>query len=148
MRHSDQVVSFIETSVNAAKLKDGKRTEYRVKTTRGNLMEHLVLEVLPPAANTNKPRRVWRVHYDYRQDGQRLRRKIKIGDTSSSLSEVEARWREIKSAADSGRDWHAEQEKQRMEADRAKKRPTPLLTWQTNIWNATQNPRSGPGGTM
>ena len=45
MKHSDQVVSFIETSINSAKLKDGKRTEYRLKTTRGNVMEHLVLEV-------------------------------------------------------------------------------------------------------
>ena len=48
MRHSDQVLSFIETSINSARLKDGKRTEYRLKTTRGNVMEHLVLEVLPP----------------------------------------------------------------------------------------------------
>ena len=45
MKHSDQVVSFIETSINSAKLKEGKRTEYRLKTTRGNVMEHLVLEV-------------------------------------------------------------------------------------------------------
>ena len=50
VRHSDQVVSFIETSINSAKLKDGKRTEYRLKTTQGNVMEHLVLELLPPAA--------------------------------------------------------------------------------------------------
>jgi hypothetical protein len=48
MKHSDQVVSFIETSINSAKLREGKRTEYRLKTTRGNVMEHLVLELLPP----------------------------------------------------------------------------------------------------
>jgi integrase len=119
MKHSDQIVSFIETSVNAAKPKDGKRTEYRVRTTRGNVMEHLVLEVAPPSGPATRPRRIWRFHYDHRQAGQRLRRKIKIGDTSSSLSEVDARWREIKSVVDSGRDWHAEQEKLRIEAELA-----------------------------
>ncbi len=120
MRHSDQVISFIETSINSARLKDGKRTEYRLKTTRGNVMEHLVLEVLPPGGRATKLRRVWRVHYDFRQSGQRLRRKIKIGDTSSALSAIEARWREIKSAIDSGSDWYAEQEKQRIEKEGAR----------------------------
>ena len=54
MRHSDQVVSFIETSINSAKLKDGKRTEYRLKTTRGNVMEHLVLEVAASGRSCNE----------------------------------------------------------------------------------------------
>jgi integrase len=110
MRHSDQVVIFIETSINTAKPKNGKRTEYRLRTTRGNVMEHLVLEVLPPAGQGTRPRRVWRVHYDHRLDGQRLRRKIKIGDTSSPLSAIEAKWREIKIAVDGGQDWQAEEE--------------------------------------
>ncbi len=104
MRHSDQVVTFIETSINAAKPKDGKRTEYRLRSTRGNVMEHLVLEVSPPAGRATKPRPAWRVHYDYRGNGLRLRRKIKIGDTNSPLSDIDARWRDIKAAIDSGRD--------------------------------------------
>ena len=120
MKHSDQVVSFIETSINAAKLREGKRTEYRLKTTRGNVMEHLVLELLPPGGRATKLRRIWCVHYDHRQSGQRIRRKIKIGDTSSALSVIDARWREIKSAIESGRDWYAEQEKQRLEEEAAR----------------------------
>jgi hypothetical protein len=119
MKHSDRILSFIETSINSAKLKDGKRTEYRLKTTRGNVMEHLVLEVLPPGGRATKLRRIWRVHYDFRNNGQRLRRKIKIGDTSSALSAIEARWREIKFAVDGGCDWYAEQEKQRLKEERA-----------------------------
>ena len=122
MKHSDQVVSFIETSINSAKLREGKRTEYRLKTTRGNVMEHLVLELLPPGGRATKLRRIWRVHYDHRQNGQRIRRKIKIGDTSSALSVIDARWREIKSAIDGGRDWYAEQEKQRLEEEAARQR--------------------------
>jgi site-specific recombinase XerD len=120
MRYSDQVVSFIETSINAAKPKDAKRTEYRIKTTRGNLMEHLVLEVLAPAGKATKPRRVWRVHYDCSIDGRRIRRKIKIGDTSSALSLIEARWREIKAAVDTGRDWHAEEQKKQAAEETAR----------------------------
>jgi site-specific recombinase XerD len=113
MKHSEQIVTFIETSINGAKPKDGKRSEYRLKSTRGNVMEHLVLEVLPAAGRATKPRRVWRVHYDHRENGQRLRRKIKIGDTNSALSEINARWLEIKAALDTGRDWLAEQQKLR-----------------------------------
>ena len=79
-----------------------------------------ILEVLPPAGHGTKPRRVWRVHYDYRQNGQRLRRKIKIGDTSSALSAIEARWREIKSAVDGGRDWFAEKQQKTEEEERAR----------------------------
>jgi site-specific recombinase XerD len=122
MRHSNQVVSFIDTSISAAKPKDGKRTEYRLKATRGNIMEHLVLEVLPPAGRATKQRRVWRVHYDWRENGRRIRRKIKIGDTHSALSSIEARWREIKTAVDSGLDWQAEEERRRLteEADKQK----------------------------
>ncbi|MGA7328566.1 MAG: hypothetical protein WBX25_29775 [Rhodomicrobium sp.] len=67
-------------------------------------MQHLVLEVSPAAGRSTKPRRVWRVHYDYRDNGHRLRRKIKIGDTNSRLSDVDARWREIKAAVDNGRE--------------------------------------------
>ena len=122
MKHSDRVVSFIETSINSAKLREGKRTEYRLKTTRGNVMEHLVLELLPPGGRATKLRRIWRVHYDHRQNGQRIRRKIKIGDTSSALSVIDARWREIKSAIDGGRDWYAEQEKQRLEEEAARQK--------------------------
>ncbi len=122
MKHSDQVVSFIETSINSAKLREGKRTEYRLKTTRGNVMEHLVLELLPPGGRATKLRRIWRVHYDHRQNGQRIRRKIKIGDTSSALSVIDARWREIKSAIDGGRDWYVEQEKQRLEEEAARQK--------------------------
>ena len=122
MRHSSQVVTFIETSINSAKLKEGKRTEYRLKTTRGNVMEHLVLELLPPAGQGTKPRRVWRVHYDHDRDGGRKRRKVKIGDTASALSEIDTRWREIKSAIEAGRDWHAEQAQKRQEAESARQK--------------------------
>ena len=63
-------------------------------------MEHLVLELLPPGGRATRLRRIWRVRYDHRQNGQRIRRKIKIGDTSSALSVIDARWREIKSATE------------------------------------------------
>jgi site-specific recombinase XerD len=114
MKHSLQVLTFIETSINAAKPKDGKRTEFRIKTTRGNIMEHLVLEVLPARGRASRPKRVWRVHYDSLQDGKRLRRKIKIGDTATALTDIDLRWREIENAISSGRDWCVEQEREEL----------------------------------
>ncbi len=122
MRHSDQVVTFMDTSINSAKPKDGKRTEFRLKTTRGNIMEHLVLEILPPAGQGKRPRRVWRVHYDCQKEGQRIRRKIKIGDTASALTDIDARWREIKDAVLDGRDWYAEQEERRQVEEAARQK--------------------------
>ena len=73
-------------------------------------MEHLVLEVLPVRGRASKPKRVWRIHYDAHQNGKRLRRKIRIGDTATALTDVQVKWREIENAIASGRDWYAEQE--------------------------------------
>ncbi len=115
MKHSQQVLTFIETSINTAKPKDGKRTEFRIKTTRGNIMEHLVLEVLPARGRASRAKRVWRVHYESLQDGKRVRRKIKIGETATALTNVDLRWREIENAISAGRDWCAEQAQKQLE---------------------------------
>jgi len=112
MRHSDQVITFIDTAVNAAKPKEGRRTEYRLRSTRGNVMERLVLEVLPPTKRAPKPRRVWRVHYPIVENGKRRERKVKIGDSSTRLATVKERWTQIKTAADSGRDPREDKPKQ------------------------------------
>jgi integrase len=109
MRRSDRVIAFIDSAVSAAKPLGGARTEYRLRDARGHPMDRLILEVQPSARGEKQPRRVWRVHYDWRTDGERLRRKVKIGDGATPLSVVRERWREIKDAVDAGRDWAAEQ---------------------------------------
>lgn len=131
MKHSVNLVTFIETSVNAAKLRQGKRAEYRLKEPpHGNVMEHLVPEVLPPLGKSERPRRVWRVHYDCQIDGRRVRRKIKIGDTNSTLSAIKGRWREIKSAVDEGRDWYFEKElRRKLEEAPPQRKPIRSETW-------------------
>ena len=110
MKPSERLITFIESSVNAAKPRDGKRTEYRIQDTRRMIMAGLVLEVLPPAQKGAKPGRAWRVHYDIRQDGKRKRRKCKIGGSSTSLETVFKNWRRVRDIIDdNGRDFVAEE---------------------------------------
>jgi integrase len=122
MKPSEQIVTFIESSISAAKPRDGKRTEYRVRDTRRMIMAGLVLEVLPPVRPDMKPSRSWRVHYDARQDGKRVRRKVKIGEGCTSLDVVHKNWRRIRDVIDAGRDYVAEDGEQRRQDEIAAKR--------------------------
>jgi integrase len=115
MRKTGQVITFIDTAVNAAKAVDGRRTEYRLRDTKGYPMDRLVLEVQSATGNAKKPKRIWRVHYDQQQDSGRVRRKVKIGDGQTSLATVRKRWIEIRDVVEEGRDWIAEQ---RLEEER------------------------------
>jgi integrase len=111
MKPSERVITFIDTSVNAAKPRRGKRTEYRVQDTRRQIMAGLVLDVLPGG------KKVWRCHYDLRRGEKRVRRKVKLGTHSTSLQTVKKLWQEVRDAADEGRDYVTEQkEKARKEA--------------------------------
>lgn len=47
MRHTAQTVKLINSAIKAAKTRLGRRTEYRLKDPRGNLLYGLVLNVLP-----------------------------------------------------------------------------------------------------
>lgn len=110
MKPSERLVTFIESSVNAAKPQNGKRTEYRVQDTRRMIMAGLVLEVLPATRKGARPGRAWRVHYDVRQNGKRIRRKVTIGGGSTSLEVVQKNWRRVRDVVDDGsRDYVAEE---------------------------------------
>ena len=111
MKLSERVITFIETSVNAAKTRRGKRTEYRVQDTRRQMMAGLVLDVLPGG------KKVWRCHYDVRQDGKRVRRKVKLGTHSTSLATVREAWQKIRDTVDSGQDYVAELNEQRRQQE-------------------------------
>lgn len=117
MRHTQQTIAFMPTAVKAAKPYRGKRAEYRLREAkggaRGAVLEWLVLEVRPNG------KRSWRVHYDLRHDGQRVRRKPVIGDDATALDIVRARWKAIKDAVDAGHDWVAEEDARRRTARRA-----------------------------
>lgn len=121
MRKSAQTITFIDTAVNAAKPIDERRTEYRLRDTKGYPMDRLVLEIQPATGAAKKPKRIWRVHYDLKQRGGRVRRKIKIGDGQTSLATIRKRWMEIRDVVEEGRDWITEQrleEKRQAEAKR------------------------------
>jgi integrase len=119
MKPSEQIITFIDTSVRAAKLNGGKRTEYRVQSTRKELMAGLVLDVLPGG------KKVWRCHYDVRQGTKRLRRKVKLGTHSTSLETVKKQWQAVRDAVDEGRDYVADQrEQERLEVVEAGRRMT------------------------
>jgi integrase len=105
MKPSKRLITFIQTSVNAAKPIGGKRTEYRVQDTRRQIMLGLVLEVLPGG---NK---IWRVHYDAKEDGCRRRRKVKLGTHSTSLSSIAKQWQTIRDRIDEGGDYVAEEKR-------------------------------------
>jgi integrase len=65
------MITFIDTAVNAAKPVDERRTEYRLRDTKGYPMDRLVLEIQPATGAAKKPKRIWRVHYDLKQrDGR------------------------------------------------------------------------------
>jgi hypothetical protein len=117
MRKTGQVITFIDTAVNAAKPLDNRHTEFRLRDTKGNAMERLVLEVLPPIQAGQKPKRAWRVHYDVQEGDKRVRRKIKIGDGQTALAQIRERWKDIKNAVDEKRDWIKEQENDRRRAE-------------------------------
>ncbi len=121
MRKTERIITFIDTAVNAAKAISDRRTEYRLRSNKGELMDRLVLEVQPSAAQQKKAKRVWRVHCDWREGGNRVRRKVKIGDGHTSLALVRERWKEIKDAVDGGRDWVTEQEASRKRAEQERR---------------------------
>jgi integrase len=118
VKPSERVITFIETSVNAAKPKRGKRTEYRVKDTRGQMMVGLVLDVLPGGT------KVWRCHYDVMESGKRVRRKPKLGDHTTSLATIRKQWQAIRDMVSGSdkRDCVAEMREERHQAEIARKR--------------------------
>lgn len=71
-------------------------------------MDRLVLDVL------GKRRCTWRVHYDVRQDGRRVRRKILVGDHNSQLHDVRSAWLDVINALDHGRDPEADRRAARL----------------------------------
>jgi hypothetical protein len=54
MKPSERVITFIDSSVNAAKPRHGKRTEYRVQDTRKQMMPGLILDVMPGTRHIKK----------------------------------------------------------------------------------------------
>lgn len=120
MKPSEHVITFIDSSVNAAKPRHGKRTEYRVQDTRKQMMPGLVLDVMP----NKHVKKIWRAIYDIREGKKRVRRKVKLGDHSTSLAEIRRQWQVIRDMVSGGmkRDYVAEKREEKRQAELARQR--------------------------
>ena len=74
MRSVNKLLAAKDRSVAAAPFYgEGKEAEYRIEGNPG-----LVLVVFPPDAK-GRSKRVWRCYYSRTLDGQRLKRKVRLG---------------------------------------------------------------------
>ncbi len=100
MRSVNKLLAAKDRSVAAAPFYgEGKEAEYRIEGNPG-----LVLVVFPPDAK-GRSKRVWRCYYSRTLDGQRLKRKVRLGTyPSTGLADARARAARIMAEVDQGRD--------------------------------------------
>jgi hypothetical protein len=85
------------------------------------MMPGLVLDVMPSGKRIKK---VWRVMYDIREGDKRVRRKVKVGDHSTTLSEIRRQGQTIRDmvSGHDKRDYVAEKKEEKRQAELARQR--------------------------
>jgi integrase len=91
-------------AIQAAKLRNGRRTEYRIAGEQG-----LRLHLYPPTARSRKGRRAWFVHWYRRERGKLVHKAVPLGDaTVVSLADACEGRASVLASINQGRDPAAE----------------------------------------